>query len=816
MWTFFCLAAFAAIALYFLGRTWLGWVVPGVLVFMGWWTDGVFSPNFFVISAGVFGLAAVIGGFKPLRQQMVTKTLLPLIKPILPQMSETEKIALDAGTVWWEAEFFTGNPDWDQLHRFDIQDLTPREREFLEGPCEELCAMATDWEITHGGDLPQDVWEFIREQGFMGMIIPESYGGLGFSAAMHSAVVERLSSRSVTASVTVMVPNSLGPAELLLHYGTEEQKDHYLPRLANGTDIPCFALTEPNAGSDAGSMTSHGVVCKGTFEGEEVLGMMLNWDKRYITLAPVATVIGLAFKLEDPDGLLGGEKDLGITCALVPADLPGIWIGERHDPSVPFMNGPTRGADVFVPLDFIIGGRANAGKGWLMLMQSLAAGRGISLPSMASGSGKIAARTAGAYATIRKQFGISIGNFEGIHEPLARIGAWTYAMDAARQLTAGAVDAGEKPSVASAVVKCYLTEAMRDVTNDAMDIVGGAGICLGPRNIVGNAYKALPIGITVEGANILTRTMIIFGQGAIRCHPHVQDEMNAAFADDVETFDRAFFGHVGFVFTNAARAFVHGLTGAAFAPAPSDADPRVKHYYKKLARMSSAFALASDVAMGTLGGALKRKETITGRLADVLAQLYIASAVLKRYHSEGSRRADLPLVEWFVQHALHQAQVAYMGTLQNLPLRPAAWFLHLCAFPMDLLPGTGMRFNPPSDRLGRKVAQLLVDGNEGRERLTGNMHIPKSSELGLGQLEWALDKVVEAAKVQDKIKAAVKAKKLERKPKNTLVARALEAKVIDEDEVRVIEEAEEARNHAVAVDSFPKQAYPEVQPGLSA
>ncbi len=675
--------------------------------------------------------------------------------------------------------------------------------------------MASDWEITRAGDLPRECWDFVREQGFMGMIIPESYGGLGFSAAAHSAVVAKLSAHSVTLAVTVMVPNSLGPAELLLHYGTKEQKDHYLPRLARGKEIPCFALTEPGAGSDAGSMTSHGVVCEGTYEGRKVLGMRLNWDKRYITLAPVATVIGLAFKLQDPERLLGGEEDVGITCALVPARLPGVWIGERHDPGVPFMNGPTRGADVFVPLDAIIGGRPMAGKGWLMLMQSLAAGRGISLPSMASGAGRLATRTAGAYATVRKQFGVPIGSFEGIHEPLARIAGWTYAMDAARVLTAGAVDAGEKPSVASAIVKYTLTEAMRSVTNDAMDVVGGAGICLGPRNVLGNGYRAVPIGITVEGANILTRTMIVFGQGAIRCHPFVQDELRSAAAGDVEEFDRAFFGHVGFVLTNAARAFVHGLSGAAFAGSPVSG-PEAK-LYRRLGRMSAAFALAADVAMGTLGGALKSKETITGRLADVLANLYVASAVLERYHREGSNKQDLALVEWFCLHALQRAEEAYRGVLANLPLRPAAWLLRLAAFPLDFLPLGGLgRMAPPSDRLGRALARSITEGGDARERLTRGMHVPKASELGLGQLEQALEKVLAARVVHETIRAAVHAGRLERKPKDTLVERALEAGVIGQAELATIEEAEEARKHAIAVDSFPRPSYPAMVAGKSA
>src|SRR6185503_15632268 len=581
--------------------------------------------------------------------------------------------------------------------------------------------MVTDWEVNQTGDLSQEVWEFIKRQGFMGMIIPEEFGGLGFSGAAHSEVVRKLSSRSVALAVSVMVPNSLGPAELLLHYGTEEQKKNYLPRLAKGEEVPCFALTEPHAGSDAGSMRSKGVVCEGTFKGKKVLGMRLDWDKRYITLAPVATVIGLAFRLYDPDKLLSDKDDLGITCALIPADLPGIDIGERHDPlGVAFMNGPTRGKSVFVPLDFIIGGKDMAGRGWMMLMQCLAAGRGISLPSMASGATMLATRAVSAYSAVRQQFGLEIARFEGIEKPLARIAGLTYLVDATRRLTSGAVDAGEKPSVASAIAKCWLTEAMRQATNDAMDIVGGAGICLGPRNVLGGGYAALPIGITVEGANILTRSMIVFGQGAIRCHPFVQDEMRGAFEKDLARFDRAFFGHVGFVFQNMARTLWLALTDGAFASAPVSGPAAT--YYRRSTRLSAAFALAADMAMGTLGGSLKRREALTGRLADIHAWLYLSSAALKRFHDEGSKERDLPCLRWACEHAHQEAQSAYSGFLDNLPLRPAAWLLRFLAFPL------GRTFSGPSDALVHRVARSLIEGEGVREQLTKGMYLPPREE----------------------------------------------------------------------------------------
>lgn len=795
--TLLALAALVvAFVLFYHGRTWLGWVVPGALLFANWWWSEPAHVFVFLFGAGLFALVATLTGLTGVRRELLTARILPLIAPILPRMSDTEKVAIEAGTVGWEAEFFTGRPNWRKLLNFQPRELSKAEQDFLDGPCEKVCGMVTDWEVNQSGDLSQEVWEFVKRQGFMGMIIPEEFGGLGFSAAAHSAVVRKLSSRSVALAVTVMVPNSLGPAELLLHYGTDEQKKGYLPKLARGEEIPCFALTEPHAGSDAGSMRSKGVVCEGTFNGKKVLGMRLDWDKRYITLAPVATVIGLAFRLFDPDKLLGEKEDLGITCALIPADLPGIDIGERHDPlGVAFMNGPTRGKGVFVPLDFIIGGKEMAGRGWLMLMQSLAAGRGISLPSMASGAAMLTTRAVGAYATVRQQFGLEIGRFEGIEAPLARIAGLTYLMDATRRLTVAAVDAGEKPSVASAIAKCYLTEGMRQVVNDGMDVVGGAGICVGPRNILGGGYAALPIGITVEGANILTRSMIIFGQGAIRCHPFVQDEMRGAFEKDLARFDRAFFGHVGFVFQNMARALWLGLTDGAFASAPVTGPAAL--YYRRSTRLSAAFALAADIAMGTLGGSLKRKEALTGRLADIHAWLYLASAALKRFHDEGSKERDLACLRWACEHAHHQAQEAYLGFLANLPLRPAAWFLRLLAFPL------GRTYSEPRDALAHRVARGITDGEATREQLTRGMYLPKRDEMGLGQLEEALEKAVKAMAVHKKIQAALKDKKLEKKPTDTLLERSVTANVISAPERTLVEEAERARALAIAVDSFP-------------
>ncbi len=797
-----------SLALLYHGRAYWAWVLPGGLVLAGWAVTGAGAGGAAIppVGAGLglvtaaFAAAALVFGLRPLRRLLVSGWALRAIRPVLPRIGRTERIALDAGTVWWDRDLFSGNPDWRKLLAFTPRPLSPREQAFLDGPVEELCGMVHEWEVRQRGDLPPEVWDFVKRHGFFGMIIPEEYGGLGFSAAAHSAVVVKVASRSVTAAVTIMVPNSLGPAELLLHYGTDDQKQHYLPRLATGEELPCFALTGPEAGSDAAATQSEGIVCRGTYAGEEVLGMRLNWRKRYITLGPIATVIGLAFRLRDPDGMLGGDEDRGITCALIPANLPGIEIGARHDPmGVPFQNGPNWGRDVFVPLDFIIGGPEMAGEGWRMLMESLAAGRSISLPALSVASAELATRVVGAYATVREQFDTPIGRFEGIEEPLARIGSLTYVMGAARKLTAGAVDAGERPVVASAIVKAYLTDAMRRVINDAMDIRAGAAICLGPRNILAHAYQAVPVGITVEGANILTRSMIIYGQGAIRCHPYVQEEMRSAEEGDVARFDRAFFGHVGHVVCNAARSLLLGLTNGRLVRAPVDGP--VGLLFGRLTRMSAAFALLSDVAMGTLGAKLKRREKITGRLADALAWMYLASAALKRFVDDGRNPRDLPFVRFSCVHALHEIQTALEGVLDNLPNRPAAWLLRPFVFPL------GARHRPPGDALGAAVARGLLEDRAARLSLTADMYVPPPDEPGLGHLEAALDHAVAALAVETKIRDAVRAGRLDKAPGDEQLERATVAGVITPEERQRVLEADEIRDEAIRVDAFDPETF---------
>lgn len=741
------------------------------------------------LGAGVGAVLAV----PALRRRLLTRNLFPLVAAALPRISETERAALEAGTVWWDAALFSGNPDWSRLLSYPEKSLSAKERAFLSGPVEQVCSMVEDWKVNREGDLPPEVWRFLKEQKFFGMIIPEEYGGLGFSARAHSDVVLKLASRCGPLAVTVMVPNSLGPAELLLHYGTEEQKRWFLPRLASGEEIPCFALTGPEAGSDAAATTSTGVVCRGTYDGREVLGMRLNWEKRYTTLSPVATVIGLAFRLQDPSRLLGGDEDLGITVALVPADLPGIEIGERHDPlGQAFLNGPNRGRDVFVPLDAIVGGRAMAGQGWRMLMESLAAGRSISLPSSAVAGAQMATRATGAYASLREQFGMPIGRFEGIEERLARIGGLTYLMDSARRLTVAAVDAGEKPAVISAIAKAYLTEAARTVVNDAMDVFAGAGISRGPRNVIASMYQGAPIGITVEGANILTRSLIVYGQGAVRCHPWVQKEIRAAQSGDVDGLDRALVGHAGFVVANAGRAFARGLTGARFAPAPGNP---LRGYFARFGRISSGFAIVSDMAMLSLGADLKRKEKLSGRLADVLAWMYLGSATLKRFTDDGCRREDLDFARWGCEHALHEAERALDGLLAELPNRPLAAALRVLVFPF------GARSRGPGDALGARVARALLDGNPARVRIASDVYVPPAGEPGLGLLESALATVARARAVEQKVKAAARAGRLGGGGGDPADA-ALRAGVIDPRERQLLRDADEAKREATQVDAF--------------
>lgn len=737
-----------------------------------------------------------------LRRRLISDPLLHLFRGITPVVSETERVALEAGTVWWESELFGGKPDWRKLFAVPAPRLSDEEREFLDGPVEELCGMVDDWHITHDRkDLPPEVWQFIKEQRLFGMIIPKRYGGLEFSAQAHSEVVMKIASRSVTAAVTVMVPNSLGPAELLLHYGTAEQKRYYLPRLARGEEIPCFALTNPEAGSDASAMPDRGLVCYGQHDGREVLGIRLNWEKRYITLGPVATLLGLAFKLFDPEHLLGDRENLGITLALIPTTTPGITIGERHNPlDIPFQNGPNWGRDVFIPLDWVIGGRAQVGQGWRMLMERLAAGRGISLPAFSTGSAKLACRAIGAYARIRKQFKLPIGRFEGVEAALARIAGFTYMMDAARTLTARAVDLGEKPLLLSAIVKYQLTEHLRRLANDAMDVQGGAGICLGPRNFMGRVYQSLPIGITAEGANILTRALIIYGQGALRCHRYVYQEVRAVVDEDPgwasRTFDKALFGHIGYAIRNAARAFWLGLTGGRFAWVPISGPAR--RIGQQLTRLSAAFAFISDVALLSLGGELKRREAISGRFADALSFLYLTSAAIKRFEEDDRPADDLPLLRWTCDYALHEVEKALLGILQNLP---HGWIVRGITFP------AGRWQDAPSDALGHAVASLLLAPSAARDRLTAGMFLPKDSNEALARLEDALTKVIAAEPHERKLQAVLDAHPLLTGEHEALIAAALQCGMLSNDEAQAVRAAHAACRAVIEVDSFAPEAF---------
>ncbi|WP_438274108.1 acyl-CoA dehydrogenase [Nitrobacter sp.] len=686
------------------------------------------------------------------RRDVISKLIFSWARRVLPSMSDTEREALDAGDVWWDADLFSGNPDWAKLLNTAQATLTAEEEAFLNGPVDELCAMLDDWKINwKWRDLPPEVWTFIKQKKFFGMIIPTEYGGLGFSPYAHSEVVRKISSRSLVAAVTVMVPNSLGPGELLMRFGTRDQQARWLPRLADGQEIPCFGLTSPEAGSDAASMTDTGIICKGTFEGREVTGLRLNWHKRYITLGPVATLLGLAFKAYDPDHLVGSQEDLGITVALIPTDLPGVSIGRRHLPAMQvFQNGPNWGKDVFIPLDYVIGGKERLGQGWKMLMTALAAGRGISLPSLSAAGAAFAARTTGAYARVREQFGIPIGKFEGIEEPLARIASTAYLIDAARRLTCAALNEGHHPAVISGIMKLHATERLRIVIDDAMDIHGGKAVIDGPQNYLGNLYRGVPVSITVEGANILTRNLIIFGQGAIRAHPYLLQEMNALSDTDkakaLDTFDKAFWAHVVHSVTTLFRAWGRSWSGGAFAPAPEDAGP-VTDFYRQLSRYASAFALCADMALLTLGGKLKRKEMLSARFGDILSELYLLSAVLKRWHDEGRQEADLPLVQWCMATGFRTIEQRFADILANLPNRYVAFMLKFMIQPM------GARARGPSDAVVHACAQLVLEPSVARDRLTqGLSHV--DDDNGVARLEKAFLLVTAAEDVFKRMRAA--------------------------------------------------------------
>jgi len=770
-------------------------------------------PAWFRWSLGIATVSLAGFAIKPLRRLLISNRLFSVYRKVMPKLSSTEREALEAGTVWWDAELFSGKPHWRRLLRQPSPSLSEREQAFINGPVEELCLMLDDWEISEKyQDLPEPVWQFISKNRFFSMIIPEAYGGLEFTAQGHSAVVMKIASRNVTAAVTVMVPNSLGPGELLMHYGTDEQKTYYLPRLASGQEIPCFALTSPLAGSDAGAIPDTGIVCKDIFNGEEVLGLRLNWDKRYITLAPVATLIGLAFRAYDPDGLLGDKKDLGISCALIPAGTAGIEIGNRHMPvGAVFMNGPTRGKDVFIPMDWVIGGQERLGQGWRMLMQSLAAGRAITLPSLGVAGGKMASMLTGAYARIRTQFGVPIGSFGGIEEPLSRIAGRTYRMDAARVLTLIALDQGEKPGVLSAINKYHLTEGSRQCIIDAMDVHAGKGIIMGPNNYLARAYQALPISITVEGANILTRSLIIFGQGAIRAHPCLLKEMDAvsgiANSQARRIFDNALFTHIGYSLSNAVRSLLLGLTGSRMTPAPVTG-PHAK-YFRQLSRMSSAFAFMADSVLVLLGGQFKFKEKLSGRLADMLIHLYMGSAMLKRFEDDGRPAADLPLLNWGMEDSLYTIQQSLLGVIQNFPVPVLSRIVRLIVFPF------GLPHTRPSDKTVKAVARLLLSENKSRDRLIEGIFISDRDDA-TGRVNKAFHLVLEAQAAERAIKNALK-QSVNFENYEGLVKRATESGVITEEQATMVRLAQKASAGVIAVDDFPrKQMENPVIPELSA
>jgi acyl-CoA dehydrogenase len=743
----------------------------------------------------------------PLRRRLISNRVLAAYRKLMPPMSQTEREALEAGTVWWDGELFSGRPDWKRLLASKPPALTAEEQRFLDDETTALCAMTNDWEASSTyRDLPPHVWQFIKDKGFLGMIIPKEYGGLGFSAYAHSQVITKLSTRCGTTAVTVMVPNSLGPGELLVHYGTQAQKDYYLPRLAKGIDIPCFALTNPWAGSDAAAIPDYAYVRWGDHEGKRVLGLSVTWDKRYITLAPVATLLGLAFRVYDPGQLLGDKEDLGITCALVPTSHPGVQIGRRHMPlNWVFQNGPTSGREVFIPMDWVIGGQAMIGKGWRMLMECLAAGRAISLPSSNTGLGILTARAVGAYARVRTQFKVPIGRFEGVEEALTRIGGNLYMMDATRKLTVASIDAGEKPAVLSAICKYHITERARQAINDGMDVIGGKGIMMGPSNFLGGAYMQHPVAITVEGANILTRSLIIFGQGAIRCHPYLLKEMDATRARDSRAasiaFDAALWGHIRFASRNFVRAFAMGITGSHFVRVNADVAPETKRYYQQLTRFSAALAFLADVSMGTLGGELKRKEKLSARLGDILSLMYLCSATLRRYELEGRQAADAPLMHWAIWDAMFKAQNAFEGVISNFPNPIAAAVARVIVFPL------GRPYEVPSDKLGHEVAKLLIAPSATRDRLTDNVFIGEDENDPVGLRERAREATMEAEPILARIRHAVREGRLdgrfhpEASPEQ-LAHRAVTLGVITQDEGGVL-----ARHHAfvarvIAVDDF--------------
>lgn len=786
------------------------WTVVGLALLVGFGASSTFIAIYVVL--------ALVFLIKPIRTNLVSSFVMSIMKKlgVVPAISATERAALEAGVVWIEKDLFSGNPNFENIMKEPYGKLTAEEEAFMKGPVEELCKMMHPWKIWKNRDLPVEVMNFIKQKGFLGMIIPKEYGGLGFTAMAHSEVVMKIASRSLPASITIMVPNSLGPAELLIHYGTEKQKNHWLPRLAKGEEIPCFGLTEPLAGSDAGSITSSGVVFK---DENGKLCIRLNWNKRWITLASISTVIGLAFRLRDPENLLGKGEDLGITCALIPSTTPGVVIGRRHDPlTIPFHNCPTQGKDVVVTIeDAVVGGLSGVGIGWNMLMDCLAAGRGISLPAQSTGGAKLAYRVASSHSLVRKQFGVSIGKFEGLEEPLGRIGSSTYALDAVRRFTLGALDKGLKPAVVTAMVKYQATEMGRRVVNDAMDVMGGAGISLGERNLIGEGYVATPIGITVEGANIMTRTLIIFGQGALRCHPFAFDEVDAIGTGDVKKFDVAFWGHIGHVVTNLCRSILLSLTRGYLASAPAGTHPKVKIHYRRLAWASATFAILADIAMGSLGGQLKMKEKITGRFADIFSNMYMATCVLRRFKEDGQLEEDLPYVQHFLKHSMCEIQKGFDGLFDNLKIPGLRWLFKEVLGAWSRINSIGSQ---ATDGWSHLISKSMMSAVAQRDRMTagiywvgeathGNAAVKSRLESGdqTARLENAFTVVTKAEAAERKIRSAIKSGSIPKKKGPASWDDALAKKIISEEEYKLLSEADKVRYDAILVDDYSEQEY---------
>jgi len=750
--------------------------------------------------AWVPAIALALVSFRPIRQQVVTRPAFHTVKRILPPVSDTEKEALEAGTVGFDAEFFSGEPDWNKLRQVGAPALTNEEQTFLDETVEELCAMIDDWQIRfEHREIPPHIWQFITDKGFLGMLISKEHGGLGFSPQAQSLIIGKIASRSPDVATVVMVPNSLGPGELIEKFGTDHQQSYYLPRLAQGQEIPCFALTSPYAGSDAASMRDVGVVTKGEHHGQETLGIKLTWNKRYITLAPNATLLGLAFRLYDPDNLLGKGNELGITLALVPTDTPGVNIGDRHLPcGNAFPNGPTWGEDVFVPMDAIIGGAERAGQGWRMLMSCLSSGRAISLPATSTAAAKSMLRTSTAYGRIRKQFGIAIGRMEGIEERLARLVETAYTLESARSVTASMVGEGAKPSVLSAMMKYQSTERMRQAVSDAMDIHGGKAICDGPSNYLQSAYQMVPIGITVEGANILTRSLITFTQGVLRSHPFLYKEIEAAqhWDDDqgFQMFEEAFENHVAFAVGNVFGALFHNVTFGQFAEAPRVSE--TAKWYQQLSRASQNFALVADMCVALLGGGLRTRQRLTGQMADALSELYLASTVLKRYEDDGQPLADRRIVELCLRNSLHRFYTALQEVTRNFPVFGVGWVLRRLVFPF------GFPVRPAAYSTGKSAVRAALGPGEVRDRLTRDIHISRDASDPMGILEVTLDKIIEAEPAERKVEKALKAGMIRRSLDRDWLGEAAEKGIISQDEAKLLRETEELVFKVISVDHF--------------